>query len=118
MNELPNRISVAGHTDSRPYAGGDGGYSNWELSADRANAARRQLIKAGLNTQKVIRVVGLADSLPFDPGIAPYDSKNRRISIIVLNKRTENTILHGGEPQVNVTKDEIKESGMPAPEKP
>lgn len=118
VNELPNRISVAGHTDSRPYAGGDGGYSNWELSADRANAARRQLVKAGLNTQKVIRVVGLADSLPFDPGIKPSDPKNRRISIVVLNKRTENTILHGGEPQVNVTKDEIKASGMPAPEKP
>lgn len=118
INELPNRISVAGHTDARPYAGGDGGYSNWELSADRANAARRQLVKAGLNTQKVIRVVGLADSLPFDPGINPNDPTNRRISVIVLNKRTENTILHGGEPQLNVTRDQIQESGMPAPDAP
>lgn len=117
VNELPNRISVAGHTDARPYAGGDGGYSNWELSADRANAARRQLVKAGLNTRKVIRVVGLADSLPFDPEINPNDPTNRRISIIVLNKRTENTILHGSEPQLNVTKEAVKQSGFPAPDK-
>lgn len=118
INALPNRLSVAGHTDARPYAGGQGGYSNWELSADRANAARRQLVKSGLEPSKVIRVVGLADSLPFDPKIDPKDSTNRRISIIVLNKRTENTILHGGEPQMNVTKEEVKNSGFPAPGKP
>lgn len=118
INELPNRLSVAGHTDARPYAGGQGGYSNWELSADRANAARRQLVKAGLEPSKVIRVVGLADSLPFDPAIDPKNPANRRISIIVLNKRTENTILHGGEPKLNVTKEEVKDSGFPAPDKP
>lgn len=118
VNELPNRVSVAGHTDSRPYAGGDGGYSNWELSADRANAARRQLIKAGLNSNKVIRIVGLADSVPFDPQKKPSDPTNRRISIIVLNKRTENTILQGAEPQLNVTRDDIKQKGFPAPGTP
>ncbi|WP_275920617.1 OmpA family protein, partial [Burkholderia sola] len=60
LNDVPNRIIVQGHTDAVPYAGGEGGYSNWELSADRANASRRELISGGMDEAKVLRVLGLA----------------------------------------------------------
>ncbi|HVF15758.1 MAG TPA: OmpA family protein, partial [Steroidobacteraceae bacterium] len=89
VNSVPNRISVSGHTDIRPYVKLN--YSNWELSADRANAARRALIMGGLPGEKVGRVVGLASSVLLDSQ-APDSPLNRRISIIVMNKRTEDAI--------------------------
>ena len=58
LQELPNKISLTGHTDSLPYAGGTSGYSNWELSSGRANAARRVLVKAGLDDERFLRVIG------------------------------------------------------------
>src|SRR5690606_1014583 len=67
LNEVPNRISISGHTDSHPYSGGQLGYSNWELSADRANASRRELLAGGIEESKVARVVGLSSSVLFDP---------------------------------------------------
>lgn len=88
VNELPNKITVLGHTDSRPFASGRGDYTNWELSADRANAARRMLNASGIAEGKVMRVSGLADSVPFNPG-DPADPINRRISIILLKKEVE-----------------------------
>jgi chemotaxis protein MotB len=88
VNELPNKITVLGHTDSRPFGSGRGDYSNWELSADRANAARRMLNASGIAEGKVMRVSGLADSVPFNPG-DPADPINRRISIILLKKEVE-----------------------------
>jgi chemotaxis protein MotB len=91
VNGVPNRISISGHTDVRPYVKVN--YSNWELSADRANAARRALLSGGLPAEKIGRVVGLASSVPLDPEV-PDSSINRRISIIVMNKRTENAIYH------------------------
>ena len=91
LNDVENRVSLSGHTDARPYANGERGYSNWELSADRANASRRELIVGGMAEAKMLRVVGLASSVPFTQA-APYDPVNRRISIIVLNKRTEEAI--------------------------
>src|SRR5690606_24461692 len=60
LNDVENAISIAGHTDAAPYALGERGYSNWELSADRANASRRELIAGGMDESKVLRVVGLA----------------------------------------------------------
>ena len=66
LNEVDNRIALTGHTDSAPYSGGQRWYSNWELSADRANASRRELIAGGMNPQKIARVVGLADSSLLD----------------------------------------------------
>ena len=93
INEVPNKISITGHTDARPYPGEN--YGNWELSADRANAARRELVQGGLKSDKVGRVVGLASSVPFDKA-DPYSPINRRISIIVMNKRTEEAIQHEG----------------------
>jgi len=95
MNEVDNRIGLSGHTDAVPYAGGDRGYSNWELSADRANASRRELIAGGLAEGKVLRVVGLASSVPFDRA-DPVAASNRRISIVVLNKKTEESITSEG----------------------
>src|SRR3954470_22751757 len=65
LNSVPNRISLTGHTDTSAYAGITG-YTNWDLSTDRANAARRALEQAGLNTDKVARVVGLSSSVLFD----------------------------------------------------
>ena len=66
LAEVPNRLTLEGHTDAQPFAGGERGYSNWELSADRANASRRELIAGGLPEDRVLRVQGLASSVPFD----------------------------------------------------
>lgn len=91
INNVPNRISISGHTDIRPY--GRPNYSNWELSSDRANAARRSLIGGGLPAEKIGRVVGLASSTLLDPAM-PESPINRRISIVVMNKHTEDAISH------------------------
>lgn len=91
IDEVPNRVSITGHTDATPYASDRRDYSNWELSADRANAARRELVVGGLGKKKQGRVVGLSDSVLFDRD-NPYNPVNRRISIIVLNKATERAI--------------------------
>jgi chemotaxis protein MotB len=93
INKLPNKITINGHTDSRPFPANRKGYSNWELSSDRANAARYELNNAGFAEEKVLRVIGLSDSIPYNPG-DPQDPMNRRISIIVMNKKTEQNILH------------------------
>ncbi|HVY23262.1 MAG TPA: flagellar motor protein MotB [Steroidobacteraceae bacterium] len=87
--KVPNRISITGHTDAGKYLRQD--YSNWELSTDRANAARRALIAGGLPANKIGRVVGLADTAMLSDE-KPDDPGNRRISIIVMNKRTEEAI--------------------------
>jgi len=88
LNEVPNKVSLSGHTDATPYSKGEKGYSNWELSADRANASRRELIAGGMDESKVLRVVGLSSALPFDKE-NPASPSNRRISIIVMNKKAE-----------------------------
>jgi chemotaxis protein MotB len=93
LNDVPNRIVVQGHTDAVPYAGGEKGYSNWELSADRANASRRELIAGGMDESKVMRVVGMASSQNLDKA-NPLDPENRRISILVLNKKSEEAMMH------------------------
>jgi chemotaxis protein MotB len=89
ISTVPNRISISGHTDGRPYNRNN--YGNWELSADRANAARRALIAGGVPEEKIGRVVGLSAFAPLDPANVE-NPINRRISIIVLNKRTEQAI--------------------------
>ena len=91
LNDVQNRISLSGHTDAVQYSNAGRGYSNWELSADRANASRRELIAGGMNEGKMLRVVGLASSVPFKNALA-NDPVNRRISIIVMNKRTEDAV--------------------------
>ncbi|ATE60634.1 flagellar motor protein MotB [Thauera sinica] len=91
LNDVENRVSLSGHTDSGQYAGGERGFSNWELSANRANAARRELVAGGLEAGKVVRVVGLADTMHLNRDDR-LDPINRRISIIVLNKRAEEAL--------------------------
>ncbi|WP_186260000.1 flagellar motor protein MotB [Burkholderia gladioli] len=88
LNQVDNRVSIAGHTDAVPYSGGIAGYSNWELSSDRANAARRALVAGHLREDKLLQIRGLADVLPLDQGAADAEV-NRRISILVLNKQAE-----------------------------
>ncbi len=93
LNDIPNKISVSGHTDATPYANGERGYSNWELSADRANASRRELISGGLSEGKILRVVGMSSTMSLAPQ-QPFAAINRRISLVVLNKQTEEMIEH------------------------
>ena len=92
LNDVPNRISLSGHTDAKPYAGGERGYSNWELSVERANASRRELVAGGIDEKKIVRVVGLGPAVLLDRD-NPFNPQNRRISITVLNARAEKRIL-------------------------
>lgn len=101
LNSLPNKISLSGHTDSKPYAGGLTGYGNWELSADRANAARRVLIAGGMDEAKLIRVLGLSSAILLDKD-NPENPINRRISIIVLNKRAEEMAYSEGQREIKL----------------
>ena len=92
LTEVPNHLTLEGHTDAQPFPGGDRGYSNWELSSDRANASRRELIAGGLADDRVLRVQGLASSQPFDEK-DPLAPANRRISIIVMNREAEDRMF-------------------------
>jgi chemotaxis protein MotB len=94
LNDVDNPISIAGHTDALQYSGGEKGYSNWELSSDRANAARRELITGGMRGNKVMQVRGLAGSVPLDKNLA--NPANRRISIVVLNNETVQRLMQDG----------------------
>jgi chemotaxis protein MotB len=87
LRSVPNRLSVTGHTDTTPYAGITG-YTNWDLSTDRANAARRSMESSGLETERISRVVGLASSVLFDKH-NPRSAVNRRISIVVMTQQAE-----------------------------
>lgn len=82
VNQLPNRIVVSGHTDATPFQD-PSGYGNWELSADRALAARRALVASGVPDQKIMRVSGAGDQEPLDAA-NPKAPRNRRITITVL----------------------------------
>ena len=115
LNDVPNKVSLSGHTDAAAYGGGSKGYSNWELSADRANASRRELILGGMAEEKIVRVVGLSSAVLFNKG-DPLSPVNRRISLIVMNKKAEEAASHdGGTVGVDVegdgaeVKDAIKE---------
>jgi chemotaxis protein MotB len=81
LGKVPNKIAIEGHTDAKPYSG-KGDYSNWELSTDRANAARRLMQENGLRADQVSQVRGYADQQPRNPK-DPFDPSNRRISVIV-----------------------------------
>ena len=83
LGKIPNRVAVEGHTDGRAFEG-RGGYGNWELSADRANSARRAMTESGLRPDQVDTVRGYADRRPRIAG-DPLDARNRRISIVVRN---------------------------------
>lgn len=97
ITQVSSKVSLSGHTDQAPYISDDEEYSNWELSVDRANAARRVLVAAGLPEDKIGRVVGLGSSVPFvkDDPLSPI---NRRISLIVLNKKAEEALTQEAGP--------------------
>ncbi len=105
LGSVNNKLSITGHTDSTPFSGRPG-YTNWELSADRANTARRALVAGGVRQQQIARVVGLSDSVLFD-NEDPNAPVNRRISIIVLNKKTVDNIQSSAgqsdEPLIDLT---------------
>jgi len=105
LGSVNNKLSITGHTDSTPFSGRPG-YTNWELSADRANTARRALVAGGVRQQQIARVVGLSDSVLFDKE-DPNAPVNRRISIIVLNKKTVDNIQSSAgqsdEPLIDLT---------------
>lgn len=97
LNDMDNPLSLSGHTDSIPYSGGYRGYSNWELSSDRANASRRELVAGGLDPEKLLRVAGMGDRVPLSD-TAPDDPVNRRIAIVVLDERSAQAIRSQGLP--------------------
>ncbi|AXS82644.1 MULTISPECIES: flagellar motor protein MotB [Marinobacter] len=106
LGSVDNKLSITGHTDSAPFSGRPG-YTNWELSADRANTARRALVAGGVRGEQIARVVGLSDSVLFDQE-DPTAPVNRRISIIVLNKKTVDNIQSSAgrtdEPLIDLTR--------------
>lgn len=109
LNGVDNKISLSGHTDATPYANGEHGYSNWELSADRANASRRELISGGMDETKLMRVVGLGSAIMLDKE-NPFNPINRRISLIVMNKETEQELLKDNE-QISVSEQDQTQMG-------
>ncbi len=114
LNKVENRLSLSGHTDAQPFAGGDRGFGNWELSTNRANASRRELVMGGMADTKVMRVVGLASTVLYDKQ-DPYSPHNRRISIIVMNKRTEEAILADGRQMDVENAQDIDTTSLNAP---
>ncbi|MFZ2301997.1 MAG: flagellar motor protein MotB [Gallionella sp.] len=121
LNEVPNKVSISGHTDAAIYGGGARGYSNWELSADRANASRRELIAGGMAEEKIVRVIGLSSAVLFTKE-DPLNPVNRRISMIVMNKKTEEAAsLDGGVVGEDVAEDDAEPgdiSGVAVPPAP
>ncbi|GAB3667487.1 flagellar motor protein MotB [Ramlibacter alkalitolerans] len=102
VDEADARVVLSGHTDAAPYSGGERGYSNWELSADRANASRRELLAGGLREDRVVRVLGLGSSVPFDAA-DPLSPLNRRISVLVLGQLGRERWQAGAEVPISET---------------
>ncbi len=117
LGDVPNRLTLEGHTDAAPFSGGALGYSNWELSSDRANASRRELIVGGLAEARVLRVQGLASSSPFERE-NPLSPANRRISIIVMNRDAEDRMLRSDSPTVTTVPDIAPSLGSVVPPAP
>jgi chemotaxis protein MotB len=94
LQDIPNKISIYGHTDSVPFGSDFAQYTNWELSTDRANAARRALVEGGLPAQQFAQIIGMGSSLPLLPD-TPEAAANRRLVIMVLNQAAERRIVEG-----------------------
>jgi chemotaxis protein MotB len=109
LGDLPNKIAIEGHTDSKPYPQ-QNNYGNWELSVDRANAARRLMQQSGVRDDQIMQVRGFADQRLRKPD-APLDPTNRRVSLIVqyLNKKEE-----PDEPSAGAVHNETNSPGTPA----
>jgi chemotaxis protein MotB len=118
LSDVPNRITLEGHTDAQPFVGGERSYSNWELSSDRANASRREIVSGGLPDDRMLLVQGLASSRLFVPA-EPLSPTNRRISIIVMNREAEDRLLqllpNQGEVEAATLSANGAEASVPAP---
>ena len=99
INKMPQKIAISGHTDAVPMGGGDQTYTNWELSSDRANAARRFLLQEGVPAERLARVVGRAATEPLLPD-DPTNARNRRLSIIMLRGTGEPAAPEGPPPSI------------------
>ncbi len=112
--KLPNKITLIGHTDATPFSSPTSEYTNWELSSDRANAARRAMVASGLPPDHVLRVSGMASVAPFDPD-DPRAPVNRRIAILVLNEHAEKALLDHKYTRLNVDKNnQVDTNDLPA----
>jgi len=96
INAVPNKITISGHTDASPMSKRKGSYTNWELSSDRANAARRALIEGGLKEEKIGRVIGLGSTILFDKE-NPLSPINRRISIVIMKREVSDLVQQDDE---------------------
>jgi chemotaxis protein MotB len=122
LNQLPNHISITGHTDALGYQNGGKGYSNYNLSSDRANAVRLVLVQSQLDEAKVLRVVGMGSAAPYDPK-DPSSPLNRRVSIVVLSQEAAARILadQGAEQtaeSAQQVQDQIRGASAAAPRMP
>ncbi len=113
LGKIPNKLSIEGHTDSKPYAKGRE-YGNWELSTERANSARRVMQESGLRADQVSQVRGFADQKLRKPD-APFDASNRRISVIV--HYSEEQVQHASE-GIAKPDGEAKRTGEERPAEP
>ncbi len=115
---LPNKINIGGHTDSHVFPS-QKGYTNWELSADRANAARRVLESICVKPQQINRIIGFADTVPLIPD-DPFAQANRRISITVLRlaqseeseEKEKNDLMKSADEENNSSKSSKNESNL------
>ena len=112
LAEVPNRLTLEGHTDALPFGSGERGYSNWELSADRANASRRELLAGGLPEEQVLRVQGMASVNPIDRK-DPTGPSNRRISLIVMTREAEDRVFRATPPQNTEDLNVLPVPGLP-----
>jgi len=117
LNEVPNKISIYGHTDSVPFGDNGGAYTNWELSSDRANSARRALVEGGLPYEQFAQIIGMGSSVPFDTA-NPQSQANRRIVIMVLNELAERSLQENTieAERAGVSPPESVMDGQPPPE--
>jgi chemotaxis protein MotB len=107
LNAVDNKISVTGHTDATRYAAGERSYSNWELSADRANASRRALMAGGMDEGRIVRVIGMASAAPLDKN-DPNNAMNRRISLIVMNRDAQHVVEQENSVRTVGSPDDLK----------
>jgi chemotaxis protein MotB len=114
LNGAENKISISGHTDATPYASGEKGYSNWELSADRANASRRLLLAGGLEDKRIVRVLGMASAVSLHK-TDTFDAMNRRISLIVLNREAAQALEKTSGPVDVVSVEDVQAARLANP---
>ena len=103
ISQLHNNISIRGHTDSHKYSDG-ATYTNWELSADRANSSRREILSSGIPATRIANVIGKADKEPYNNDDL-FDPSNRRISIVLLHEALKDAMEKGTLSELGIITD-------------